>query len=149
MSLDFKIVVDARDPHRLAAFWATALGYEPEDNSALVRRALDAGLATDDDVTTVGGRLAWRTAAAVRHPDDPVDPRSGTGLGRRLLFQSVPEPKVAKNRMHLDLHVGDRDLGGEVARLQAAGATLLYEVDAPHSHHVTLADPEGNEFCVQ
>lgn len=42
----------------------------------------------------------------VRHPEDPFDPLSGTGLGRRLLFNRVSEPKTGKNRVHLDIHAG-------------------------------------------
>ncbi|WP_455362279.1 VOC family protein [Streptomyces sp. SYSU K21746] len=52
------------------------------------------------------GRAAWRDFAAVRHPDDPHGQDSGTSLGRRLLFQRVPEGKTVRNRLHLDLHAG-------------------------------------------
>ncbi len=149
MSIDYKVVFDAHDPHRLAAFWAPALGYVIEDNSSLIQRLLDAGVATDDHVKTVDGHLAWRTAAAVRHPEDPVEEGSGVGLGRRVLFQAVPEPKTAKNRVHLDLHVGPERLDEEAARLCDLGATVLYTVDEPSSHHISLADPEGNEFDIQ
>lgn len=149
MSVHYKVVFDAAEPHRLAAFWAAALAFEVEDNSGVVRYALDAGMAGQDDVTTVDGRLAWRGYAAVRAPEDPVDERSGTGLGRRLLFQAVPEPKTAKNRVHLDLHVGRDRLDAEVTRLEGLGATVLRRVDEPHTRHVTLADPEGNEFDVE
>ena len=64
----------------------------------------------------------------------------------RWLFLKVPEGKVAKNRMHVDLHAADRD--AEVARLVALGATRH------ESHHLSgiqwtvMADPEGNEFCI-
>jgi len=149
MTLHYKVVFDARDAHRLAAFWGQALGYTVEDNSQLIKRLLDGGVVTEDLVITVDGRLSWRTAAAVRHPDDPFDSDTGIGRGRRLLFLVVPEPKTAKNRVHLDLHVGPDRLDEEAARLQSLGATVLYTVDDPSSQHVTLADPEGNEFCIQ
>jgi hypothetical protein len=61
----------------------------------------------------------------------------------------VPEEKVVKNRVHLDLNVGPERLDPEVARLTALGARLLAEVNDVGSHHFVLADPEGNEFCVQ
>jgi hypothetical protein len=64
--------------------------------------------------------------------------------GPNIWFNRVPEPKTAKNRMHLDL----RAPGGvaeEVARLERLGATVLVR----HEHHVIMADPEGNEFCVE
>ena len=69
------------------------------------------------------------------------------GAGPQLALQRVPEPKVGKNRMHIDLHV--EDVEGEVARLVALGATrrsgALVEVGF---RWVVLTDPEGNEFCV-
>ncbi|WP_405011496.1 VOC family protein [Kitasatospora sp. NBC_01539] len=149
MTLDWKVVVDCADPHRQAAFWAEALGYLVEDHTALIEHLLAAGAITPALVTESGGRPAWRTLAAVRHPDDPVDPANGVGLGRRLLFQQVPEPKRTKNRLHLDLHAGPDRREAEVDRLLALGATVLARIDEPGTRHVTLADPEGNEFCVQ
>ena len=54
-----------------------------------------------------------------------------------------------KNRMHLDLTVGPDARDAEVARLEQLGAKVLARVDADGSNHVTMADPEGNEFDVQ
>ncbi|ETK37552.1 VOC family protein [Microbispora sp. ATCC PTA-5024] len=147
MTIAWKLVMDAADPHRQAAFWAEALGYVVEDNSALIRRLLDQG-AIDDSALTPD-RTAFRTLQAVRHPDDPADPVSGVGLGRRILFQGVPEPKTVKNRLHVDLHVGPERRDAEVDRLKGLGATVLWTVEEPGDHHVTMADPEGNEFDVQ
>jgi hypothetical protein len=148
MTVGYKICVDCADPHRQAAFWAEALEYVVEDNSALVQALLDAGQLADDDVTTVDGRLAFRHAQAVRDPDAPVDPRSGIGQGGRMLFQVVPEPKVAKNRVHLDLQVGPERRADVVRRLGELGATVLWEGHQGPSSWITMADPEGNEFCV-
>jgi hypothetical protein len=148
MAVAYKIVVDCADPHALAAFWAAALDYVVEDNSALVRRLLDAGVVSEEHTTTVDGRLAWATAAAIRDPDAPVHPDSGTGLGGRVLFQVVPEPKTVKNRLHLDLHVGPERRPEVVERLIGLGATMLWEGQEGPSSWVTMADPEGNEFCV-
>lgn len=149
MALEWKLVVDCTDPLQLARFWASALGYEVEDNSDLIERLVSAGAVGESDYTVVDGRKAWRELAAIRHPDDPVDEPTGTGLGRRLLFQAVPEPKQGKNRLHLDLHVGPERADGEVRRLTALGARVLQRVEARGSRHVTMADPEGNEFDVQ
>ncbi|MEV8094034.1 VOC family protein [Kitasatospora sp. NPDC085879] len=149
MTLDWKIVVDCADPHRQTAFWSEALGYLVEDNSVLVERLIGQRVLPAEAWTEVGGRKAFRTMAAVRHPDDPFDPDTGIGHGRRLLFQAVPEPKTVKNRLHLDLHAGPERREAEVDRLVALGATVLARIDEPGSRHVTLADPEGNEFCVQ
>jgi predicted enzyme related to lactoylglutathione lyase len=66
----------------------------------------------------------------------------------KLLLQKVREPKMTKNRMHLDIETADVD--AEVRRLEAIGARRLET--GPRSEHgshwVVMADPEGNEFCV-
>ncbi|WP_328536482.1 VOC family protein [Streptomyces sp. NBC_00344] len=149
MAVHWKLVVDCADPVPLAGFWAAALGYEVEEHSSFIGRLLGMGAVTGDDITTVDGRRAFRQLAAVRHPDDPVDPDTGTGLGRRVLFQAVPETKQGKNRLHMDLHVGPGQRDAEVERLQGIGATVLHRVNDRGSNHVTMADPEGNEFDVQ
>jgi hypothetical protein len=81
------------------------------------------------------------------------------GVLPSLSFLKVPEPKVAKNRLHLDVQAGGgREVPWEtrwervteaVARLTAAGATVSrqYALDG-RPDHVVMADPEGNEFCV-
>ena len=147
MAVAYKVVFDAVDPHSQAFFWADVLGYVVEDNTAFIRSLLDAGAITDPDVTEFEGRLFFSSGAAARDPYSPVDER-GVGLGGRVLFLAVPEHKTTKNRVHLDVHVGADNAAGEVARLVELGATVLYRVDEPGSRHVTLADPEGNEFCV-
>lgn len=149
MAVDWKLVVDCSDPLQLARFWAPALGYEVEDNSVLIERLLGFGAIDDSDYTVIDGHKAFRLLAAVRHPDDPVEEESGTGLGRRLLFQAVPEAKQVKNRLHIDLHVGPEQRESEVRRLTEIGAKVLHRVEAHGSNHVTMADPEGNEFDVQ
>jgi predicted enzyme related to lactoylglutathione lyase len=74
--------------------------------------------------------------------------RPRDGRGPNLLLQRVSEPKVAKNRMHFDIHIAD--IEREVARLEQLGAN---RVDSdPRCEHGTawiqMRDPEGNEFCV-
>ena len=139
MTITLQLVLDCADPHAQARFWAAALGYEVERNEDLIEKMLAAGFATEADVVTVGGRLEWKEAAACRDPE---------GQRSRLYFQLVPEPKATKNRFHLDLQIGAADRAGEVERLAALGARWLYEgVQGPHTW-VTMADPEGNEFCV-
>jgi hypothetical protein len=144
----WKVVVDAADPNALAAFWAAALDYTVEDNSALIERLRADGLLPDGAAVEVAGRAAWADLAAVRHPDDPVDGASGTGEGRRILFQRVVEAKAAKNRLHLDLHVGPQARAEHVERLLRLGATVVRDVDQPSGRWTTMADPEGNEFDV-
>jgi hypothetical protein len=119
------VVFDSRRPAWLARFWAAALeGYEiaPYDQAELDRLH----------------------AAGIDDPeDDPAvlvePPPGGTP---RLWFQRVPESKVVKNRVHLDLTCAD--VGTEVERLTRLGARVL----AIQERWVTMADPEGNEFDV-
>ncbi|WP_073951576.1 VOC family protein [Streptomyces kebangsaanensis] len=146
--LHWKLVIDATDPHAQADFWAAALRYEVEDNSAFVERLLELGALPGGATVEFHGRPAFRDLIAVRHPDDPYDPERGTGLGRRLLFQRVPEAKAGKNRLHLDLHPGEGRRADEVERLEALGASVLRHVREPAGEWVVMADPEGNEFCV-
>ncbi|GAA3723280.1 VOC family protein [Plantactinospora mayteni] len=148
MAVGWKLVFDAGDPHRQAVFWAEALGYLIEDNSPLVEQLLAAGVIDESLCVEFQGRLFWRDAAAVRHPEDPFDLVSGTGLGRRLLFNRVPESKAVKNRLHVDIHAGHDAREATVARLREHGATLVRHVKEPGGEWSLLTDPEGNEFCV-
>ncbi|WP_409470271.1 VOC family protein [Streptomyces sp. HC307] len=144
----WKLVIDSHDPHAQADFWAAAIGYEVEDNSALIERLLQLGALPVAATVDFHGRPAFRDLVAVRHPEDPVDGDSGTGLGRRLLFQRVPEPKSGKNRLHLDLHPAQGQRADEVDRLRGLGASVLREVKESGGEWVMMQDPEGNEFCV-
>ncbi|MBU7599453.1 VOC family protein [Streptomyces sp. P38-E01] len=149
MATRLQVTVDCADPGRLVAFWAEALGYVPApppegftDWYAYYRSigVPESELPDDGDLT-----------------DSVVDP---AGVGPRLWFQQVAEPKSGKNRLHLDLRVTGgrrvplaerrREVDGEVARLRAAGAQVLHTLDAEGLDHyaVVMSDPEGNEFCV-
>ena len=89
-------------------------------------------------------------ALAIRHPDDPVDEETGIVHGRRILFEQQKTEKSDENRVHLDLNVGKDRIDEETERIVGLGATLLYERrDAPRAGFNRLADPEGNEFCIQ
>jgi predicted enzyme related to lactoylglutathione lyase len=66
--------------------------------------------------------------------------------GVRLGLQKVPEPRVGKNRVHVDWSTEDRR--GEVARLTGLGATVVGEHAYPGLVWTVLTDPEGNVFCV-
>lgn len=72
--------------------------------------------------------------------------REPGGTRPAFLLQRVPEPKTAKNRLHLDLHVPDVE--AETARLEALGAVRNGTVVESGTSWVVMADPEGNEFCV-
>jgi predicted enzyme related to lactoylglutathione lyase len=149
MPVHFKIVVDCTDPHRVAAFWAEAMGYKLEDHSSFIAGLLAQGVISEDLLTEVDGHHAWKTLAAVRNPDDPFDEASDAGQGMRILFQQVPEPKTVKNRLHLDLHVGLANIDSETERLEALGATRASErLQEGPAQWIVMQDPEGNEFCV-
>lgn len=88
-------------------------------------------------------------------PDDPNEPGHDECLimsrdrSQLLLFITVPDRKQLKNRLHLDLRPADGTREQEVARLVELGATQLGDFRRPDgSGWITLADPEGNEFCV-
>ncbi len=140
MAHDVQIAVDCARPHELADWWAEALGWqvEPQDE-AFIRRMIEAGHATEDDTDRHRGALVWKEGAAITSPD-PGRPR--------VLFQLVPEGKTVKNRLHLDLRVGAERRDAEVARLTRMGATELWRARQGPHEWATMADPEGNEFCV-
>jgi predicted enzyme related to lactoylglutathione lyase len=93
------------------------------------------------------GLLGWN----VYYDDDPevVVAPSFPNPGMGLLFIPVPEGKTAKNRMHLDLSPEDtRDAALE--RALAAGGTVIGDHrNEDGTGWVTMADPEGNEFCIE
>ena len=95
-------------------------------------------------------------------PDEEGEPVSAcvdpNGVGPRLYFQRVPEGKVVKNRVHIDVRVGTGLVGAErlaaleaeSARLVALGAVQLYVqlADEENESCITMQDVEGNEFCL-
>ena len=72
------------------------------------------------------------------------------GAGPVLAFDTVPEPKVVKNRVHVDLTPAAGDtMEAEVARLEGLGGMVVRRVtNSPDSEHTVMRDPEGNEFCI-
>ncbi len=140
MAVPIQVTFDAADPHRLARFWADDLHYEKEDHAAIVEQLLAAGRLQPNQVVEDEGRPAFADVAACSDPD---------ARGPRLFFQRVPEPKSAKNRVHLDLHVGSESREREVERLTRLGATYLYTSNDRGAPCVTLQDVEGNELCVE
>ncbi len=137
-----QITFDANDVPRLLGFWAETLGY--------VRQPLPDGFATWEDFARERGipEDQWDDWGALIDPD---------GGRPRIFFQRVPEGKTAKNRVHLDLNVGE-GLEGEARtervkqeadRVEALGATRRREVDERGEFWIVMQDPEGNEFCLQ
>jgi len=137
MGYDFQVVFDCADPHPLADWWAETLRWDVEPtDEAFIRRMVSEGQASEDDTTTHKGVLVWKVGAAIRDGD------------RRILFQVVAEPKSTKNRVHLDVRVGKENIEAEAERLRARGATFLHRGQQGPFTWITMADPEGNEFCV-
>ncbi|MER6047904.1 VOC family protein [Streptomyces sp. NPDC001793] len=103
------------------------------------------------DVYRLGRFWAAVLDGALADDDAPGDPEAlVTAQGSALLFLAVPEGKAVKNRLHVDLQPQDRSRDEEVARVLALGATLVADHRRPDgTGWVTLADPEGNEFCVE
>ena len=142
MATPIQVTFDARNPAALGAFWAQLLGY--------VEQPAPEGFDSWDDALAALGVPPERRDAAYAI----VDP---DGAAPRLYFQKVPEPKVAKNRVHLDVNVsrlGDaadarQRVDAEVERAVALGATRSRAFDQDDEYWVVMADPEGNEFCLQ
>ncbi|MCF7549435.1 VOC family protein [Pseudonocardia sp. WMMC193] len=152
MSREIQVTVDAHDPAAAARFWAEALGYViPGPPGVALPAGADPLAVWQEFLARIGVPEEQRnTRAAAEDPE---------GRGPRLFFQQVPEDKTVKNRLHLDVRAAPglqgeermAALEGECARLVALGATRLRRVEpAPplDGGHIVLADPEGNEFCL-
>ena len=140
MAFDVQVTIDSSAPHDLADWWAATLGWQVEEqDEAFIRRMIETGAASEADTIRHRGALVWKVGAAIRSPD-PGRPR--------VLFQSGPDAKTGKNRLHFDVRVGDDRREAEVARLLDRGATELWRASQCPYEWVTMADPEGNEFCV-
>ena len=141
----WQLTIDCRDAARLVQFWAAALEYAPEppagDEPWHAHYLAEVG---------PSGRYDYRLF-------DPA------GVRPPLFFQQVPESKAGKNRLHLDLYPTRRDgslpldervaiVDAKVDSLVALGAAVLQRTleqeDGWEGYFVTLADPEGNEFCL-
>lgn len=144
MPYDFQVTVDCAQPHALAEWWAQTLGWLVEEtDERFIHRMIAEGYATEADTSRYNGALVWASAAAIRHPDGPEN-----GAPRRIHFQSVPEPKSEKNRWHPDIWVGAENVASVADSLAARGATVLHPGQQGPHHWMTMADPEGNEFCI-
>src|SRR5882724_7390095 len=125
----FQVTFDCASPERMALFWCEALGY--------VIPPPPAGFADWNDFDRAMPAEKQGAAFAC------VDP---TGVGPRLFFQRVPEGKVVKNRVHLDVRVGTGLVGADrLAALEAECARLV-ELGATRGQ-LLLAD-EDNESCL-
>ncbi|OEJ33396.1 VOC family protein [Streptomyces subrutilus] len=103
------------------------------------------------DAYALGQFWAGVLDGKISDEDFPGDPEAlVTAPGSALLFVTVPDAKIVKNRVHMDLQPQDRTRDEEVERILALGATVVGDHRNPDgTGWVTLADPEGNEFCVE
>jgi catechol 2,3-dioxygenase-like lactoylglutathione lyase family enzyme len=137
-----------------------ALPRRESSNSIAVGQ--DAAVASRISHTSFDARNAYRQSVFwadvlgfAEDPDDPNEPGHEECMiyapdrTTRLLFIEVPDAKLLKNRVHLDLRPTDRSREDEVDRLVASGATQVADRRRPDgSGWFVLGDPEGNEFCV-
>lgn len=133
---EFQVTFDCEQPERVGRFWCEVLGYTAPPPE---------GFATWDDVPAEE-RQSWFAI---------VDP---TGVRPRMYFQRVPEGKVVKNRVHIDVRVGTGLVGAErVAALEAecerliplgASRVQLLVSDDMSESCMVMQDVEGNEFCL-
>jgi hypothetical protein len=144
MSTRVQVAIDCADPATLSQFWAEALGY--------VHPAPPGDFPSWEAFLTANGvpEVEWNSTSALEDPD---------GVGPRLFFQRVPEPKAGKNRVHLDLNVSGGTkvslaqriprVRGKVAGLVTLGGQVVHEYEEMGEFWIVMRDPEGNEFCVQ
>lgn len=138
---EFQVTFDCASPERVGRFWSEVLGYvvPPVPEGFDTWDEYSRSLPPDD-------RDSWFACS---------DPH---GVGPRLFFQRVPEGKVVKNRLHLDVRVGTGLVGeervaaleAECARLLPLGATRvrLLVADEENESCLVMQDVEGNEFCL-
>ncbi|UUZ58374.1 VOC family protein [Nocardioides sp. B-3] len=152
MTAEIRVTFDAHDPRRLGLFWREVLDYAVDPPP---------GCEVGDPVETADAWLGFLTRAGL--PESLHNSAFGiidpSGKGPRIFFQQVPEDKVAKNRVHLDVRAapglaGDARMAApevECERVVALGAVRLkrFEPDGGMSAgFIVMSDPEGNEFCL-
>jgi hypothetical protein len=136
-----QVTFDCADPRAVSQFWKGVLGYVDPP----VPPGFDSWDAFDASLPVASQGSVW----ACQDPD---------GVGPRLFFQRVPEPKTVKNRVHLDVRVGVGLTGdarvaaleNEGARLVTIGARRLHLLPADEENEscLVMQDVEGNEFCL-
>jgi hypothetical protein len=134
-----QIAIDCADTETLALFWAEVLNYRLADPPEGFRTWLE----FSRDVAVDPGEQWSRL----------VDP---DGVGPELLFHRVPEGKIVKNRMHLDVRLAPgappaerrRLVDAETTRLKGLGAVHVRTDEDETDYYAVMQDPEGNEFCI-
>jgi hypothetical protein len=147
VTTSFTLTIDCADADQMMEFWTTALGYKPKEPP----EGFDDWCSYFRSIGVPEEELRGECTVYL------VDPE---GVAPQIFLQEVPEPKVVKNRIHLDLRVGGglevpvalrkQRVEAEVDRLVGAGATRLRTFDevVADRYFVVMQDPEGNEFCL-
>ena len=146
MTTKWTLTIDCADPALVARFWCTALGYvdsDPPEGWDTWDAFLTAMTVPEEE---------WNDGAAISDPN---------GVLPAISFLKVPEPRIAKNRLHLDLQVSggrsepqplrEQRIRTTAETLTAAGAIVVREVPQDNTttlDHLWMQDPEGNDFCV-
>ena|SRR5437870_3228106 len=138
MAQRIQVAIDCDDPDLLAEFWTAVLGYEPMDPP--------------------DGYASWaeHARAQAEEPGEAwVKIADPDGRGPTLLFHRVPEAKVVKNRVHLDVRAPDhgpghrrRQVDAFIERIVGLGGCKIRDVIDDAGYFAVMHDPEGNEFCV-
>ena len=141
MGVPIGIVIDCANPARVGEFWRDALDYED--------RPPPAPYESWDAYDAAHGMAPEESGCMIQDPD---------GVGPTLFFQLVPEGKVVKNRVHVDIKISrgaGPSIDAQIARIEAGvdplvarGATLVRRNADPEDYFIVLQDPEGNEFCL-
>lgn len=152
MSRTIQVTFDAHDPAAQSRFWAEALGYAiPGPPGVELPEGTDPLEAWGEFLTRIGvPESQHNSRSAIEDPD---------GDGPRVFFQQVPEDKVVKNRVHLDVRAAPglegearmTALEVECERLLGLGARRIrrFEPQPPmEAGFIVMQDPEGNEFCL-
>jgi hypothetical protein len=146
MALGWTITFDCTSAALLAGFWKEVLGYS--------------------DAPPPEGFDSWEQwLVAMEVPEEEWSEDEGASIvdpesrGARIVFLKVPEPKRAKNRLHIDVDASSgravpleerkRQVDTAVERAVGFGATRVQAFEQGDHYHVVMRDPEGNEFCLR
>ena len=152
MTRAVQITFDCHDPIGQATFWAETLGY-------VIPGPPGISLSAGDDPFAAWKEFVEGLGIDLKPEDFRAAIEDPQGRGPRVFFQIVPEDKIVKNRVHLDVRAAPglqnsermQALEDECQRLQELGAQRLERVDPNppmETGFIVMADPEGNEFCL-
>jgi len=138
MAQRIQIAIDCGDPYGLAEFWTAVLGYELMEPPA--------GYASWEEHAAAQAEEPGEAWVKIADPDR---------RGPTVLLHRVPEAKVVKNRVHLDVKAPEEGTGDRrrqvlafIDRITGLGGSKVRDVIDDAGYFAVMQDPEGNEFCV-